>query len=178
VFGIGHIRGVAIAMPGGRSKRNGTAIGKGPSNPSHGWRFAGLEWFSNEGTTTASVTYDLGRVQVIDAVALWNDDASGIGVLDLFGSVNGTDFFTLAMSLTPVDNPLGVDYLPEVFSFSATVLQYIRFDMSGCPQPLGDGFEACAIGEVAFRAGIVPIPAAVWLFASAIAGLGLARRRR
>ena len=42
------------------------------SNPSHVQIFACCEWFSNFGTTSATVTYDLGSLKTIDALALWN----------------------------------------------------------------------------------------------------------
>jgi hypothetical protein len=32
------------------------------TNPTHTWVFPGFEWFSNEDTSSASVTYDLGSV--------------------------------------------------------------------------------------------------------------------
>jgi hypothetical protein len=53
------------------------------SNPVHTAVFAGFEWFSNVGSKTASVTYNLGSANSISAVALWNEESAGIGVLDL-----------------------------------------------------------------------------------------------
>ncbi len=144
----------------------------------HTTTFAGYEWFSNEGTDSASVTYDLGSVVKIDKMALWNEESSGIGLLDLLFSTDGTTFSSLLSGLMPTDNPLA-DYLADVFSFTSTDLRYVRMDMSRCPQPVVGSYNACAIGEVAFnQVAAVPVPAAGLLLLGALGGLGLMRRRR
>jgi hypothetical protein len=150
-------------------------------NPTHNYVFFCCEWFSNAGTSSASVTYDLGLTRSINALALWNEDASGIGLLNLYASTDGISFISLSLGLTPFDNPPAVDYPAEVFNFSATDLRYIRFDMSNCPQPDGTGYPACAIGEVAFRAAnvaVVPEPATYAMMLPGLIALGLAARRR
>lgn len=148
------------------------------SNPSHTLVFAGNEWFSNSGTDTAQVTYDFGSVRKFDALALWNEESSGIGKLDLFTSVDGVTFNALA-SVSPTDNPLA-DYLADVFTFGNTDARYVRFAMSGCPQSNPGSFPACAIGEVAFRAAAVPEPAswAMMLGGFGVVGGALRSRRK
>lgn len=145
------------------------------SSISHTLTFSGFEWFSNQGSSSASVTYDLGSMQQIDALALWNEESSGIGLLDLFYSSDGVNFSDLSTGLLPTDNLNSGDYLAEVFTFSATNLQYIRFDMSDCPQE-PSGFTSCAIGEVAFRAAEVPEPSSLALFGLGVIGFGAWRR--
>ncbi len=151
------------------------------SNPMHSLAFANNEWFGNSGTTTAQVTYDLGSVTSIDALALWNEESSGIGTLALTGSADGITFDSLGTYM-PIDHPLA-NYPAQVFTFASTSVQFVRFGMSGCPQPDPGTFAACAIGEVAFRTaasggGTVPEPAAWALMIGGFGLIGTALRRR
>ncbi len=147
--------------------------------------FDGFEWFSNSGTTSASVYYDLGSVQTTIGMALWNEETSGIGSLDLYGSTDASTWTLLLSGLTPTDNPLGTigpSYLADVFSWSSTALQYIRLDMTNCPQPVPGTFDSCAIGEVAFHLTggrqSVPAPATLGLLGAGLVGLAGLRRRK
>jgi F5/8 type C domain len=116
-------------------------------NPTHSYAYAGNEWFSNFGTQSATVTYDLGSVKSIDRLALWNEDASGIGRLNLAYSTDNITFSSLAAGLTPANNALNLAYSADVFDFATTNARYVRFEASECRQSV---FAACAFGEVAF----------------------------
>ena len=149
----------------------------------HTMIFSGFEWFSDFGTDSAQVTYDLGSVMSIDKMALWNEEFSGIGLLDLLVSTDGLLFVSLLPGLTPTDNPpfdgsTSVSYLADVFSFATTSLRYMRLAMSGCPQPNGNSYQSCSIGEVAFSTSTVPIPAALPLFVAGLGGLTWLSRRQ
>lgn len=151
------------------------------ANPLHETPFAGGEWFSTRYVSTASVSYDLGSIQSIQGLALWNEDASGIGSLNILGSTDGINWTALLSNLKPTDNPLGVQYGADLFNWKATDLRYVKLDMSGCPQPNGSGYEACGIGEVAFHAA-TPVPEASTLamgsIGLALMGVAIARRRK
>lgn len=149
------------------------------SNPRHSTTFSPGEWFSNAGTTTAQVTYDFGALRTFDAFALWNEESSGIGRLDVLVSTNGTTFSALLTGLSPTDNNGLVDYGADRWNFSAVTARYVRLNMSACPQPnAGQTFPGCAIGEVAFReAGVIPEPATVMLFVAGLAGVAAFARR-
>lgn len=156
------------------------------SNPLHVWDFSVVdagttyyyEWFSNFGTATATVSYDLGEVYELHGMALWNEDGNGIGKLNILGSLDGTTWATLGSNLTPTNNTEGLDYSADVFSWGTTTARYIKLEASQCPA--SSTWVGCSVGEVAFNATPVPEASSV-----AMAGLGLAvvgavaaRRRR
>lgn len=142
-------------------------------NPTHTDIFSGYEWFSNDPSNNAVVTYDLGSVLNIDRLALWNEEISGIGNLNLSYSTDNVNFSSLASGLTPFDNPAG-SYPAEVFSFASTSARYVRFEASGCPQPNPGSFNSCAIGEVAFSISAPrAIPEPSGLIGTSVIALGL-----
>jgi len=156
------------------------------SNPLHVWDFSVVdmgttyyyEWFSNFGTSTATISYDLGDAYELHGMALWNEDGNGIGKLNVLGSLDGITWTTLGSSLTPSNNAEGVDYGANVFSWGTTTARYVKLEASQCPA--SGTWVGCSVGEVAFNATPVPEASSV-----AMAGLGLAvvgavaaRRRR
>lgn len=149
-------------------------------NPMHDFRFSGNEWFSNSGTTSATVTYDFGSAMTFDRLALWNEDASAFGSVDILTSNDLMTFTSLLIGVSGTDNVLNSNYGADVFSFGPRTARYVVFEMSRCPQS-GTAFPGCAIGEVAFRSttGAVPEPAtwAMMLTGFAFAGYSMRRRR-
>jgi hypothetical protein len=155
--------------------------------PLHTTVFAGNEWFSNSGTTSAEVSYLVAassKIRWIDHFVLWNEESSGIGAFNLwYGHFPGHKFDLVLGAINPVDNPLLVldfQYAPEVWEFSKRPrIGWWTLEMWDCPQPNPGSFPSCAIGEVAWGGPQVPEPG-TW--AMLIAGFGLlgvaARRRR
>lgn len=151
-------------------------------NPKHTFIYAGFEWFSGV-SPTATVTYDFGSVKSLDRFALWNEEFSGIGLLNILGSTDGVTFTSILAGLTPPNSPADTDYGATIYSFATTSARYFRMEMSGCPQPNGGGYNGCSIGEVAWRAAgannVVPEPSSMVLMASGLLALGgIASRRR
>jgi hypothetical protein len=76
------------------------------------------------------------------------------------------------MTINPVDSPSGLNYGAQVFALGNLNTRFVRFDISGCPQPNGDALAVCGIGEVAFATatgGTVPTPASLSLVLLALA---------
>lgn len=154
-------------------------------DPRHSAIFLNFEWFSYNGANSAQVTYDLGSIFSIDQLALWNEEGSGIGLLTLLSSTDGLSFSSIG-AFTPTDNPVSLTpatdtYGADVFSFAMRSTRYVRFDMSGCPQPKNN-YAGCAIGEVAFRTasvgGAVPEPATWMMMMIGFGAVGFITRRR
>ena len=150
------------------------------TNPTHSVAAFNNEWFTESGIHSAQVDYNLGAIYNIDKLALWNEEFSGLGAFNLLVSSDNVNFSSLLSNIMPTNNPIGSDYLAQVFLLG-TAAQYIRLDITNCPQA-GGGFDGCGIGEVAFSVNqdnpsAVPVPAALPLMASGLAAFGLGRRR-
>lgn len=142
------------------------------TDPQHTATFSPFEWFSNSGTTSASVSYytNPSKVASIDHFVLWNEESSGIGIFNLwYGATAGAMTDLVLSSVSPFDNPLA-SYGPQYWEFAARPKTgWWTLEMSRCPQPDPGSFAACAIGEVAFG-GSVPEPSS---WAMMIVGFGL-----
>ncbi len=142
------------------------------------------EWFSNDGATSASVSYDLGSVQSIQGLALWVEDGVGIRRLSLLGSTDGTTWFSLLSNLSPTNNANDKPYLADQYTWTAKSLRYVKLDMSGCPQTGAptNSVLSCGIGEVAFNAAppttAVPELGTLGMTAFGLGMMALVLRRR
>jgi len=149
--------------------------------PQHTFLADNNEWFSANGETSATVTYDLGSAIAIDRLALWNEEFSGFGTARVSTSLDNTAYSFL-MSINPVDSPSDLNYGAQVFALGALTTRYVRFEVSGCPQPNGNPLPVCGIGEVAFAttgaAATVPEPASATLMVLGLGALGMVLRRR
>lgn len=150
------------------------------SNPYHTSDYNHKEWFSQD--SFASVVFDLGGLFNIDAVALWNEESAGIKLLDLSGSIDGVNFFSLATGLFPVNNPYDPNnpnddyrYKAEVFETTAANLRFVKFDMTKCLYD-STSIEVCSIGEVAFRSTEVSAPQTLAIFMFGLVGIAVRKR--
>lgn len=150
------------------------------TNPGHSPFFSG-EWASPSGNHDSDVVFDLGSVMGIDKLAFWNEEAGGVGTLNVFGSVDNVSFFALALNLTPTNASQGADYYANVYAFAPTAARYVLLDMHGCPNPNGN-WNGCTLGEVAFETAVIesttPEPASMVLMFTGLAGIGAVVRRR
>lgn len=149
-------------------------------NPYHTSDYNQKEWFS--AGPSVSVTYDLGRLVNVNAIALWNEETTGFGLFDLFGSKDGISFHNLASSLSPTNNPFDISnpnedyrYTADRFNFTSTNLQYVRFDASYCRDETNI-LNYCSIGEVGFRTAEVSEPETLVIFCLSLLGLSMRRK--
>ena len=118
------------------------------STASHTNIFACCEWFSDAGTTAATVSYHVTLprgISYIDSFELWNEESSGIGVFDLWWGTFAGDLSTLLLGgISPTDNPLGPPYFADVYGIAKTYGGWYTLVASGCPQKDPGSFPACA----------------------------------
>lgn len=169
--------------------------------PEHTSYADGNEWFSENFRNTRrrlaglTITYKFSEVMSINSFALWNDEFAGLGKTKLQYSADGNTYSTL-LTITPKPSEFApglevVPYLAQVFPFSLTDMLFFRLVIADCPgPPRGYNYRGCGIGEVAFSAilppppgpvdnnPIVPLPAALPLFGSALGFFVWMGRRR
>ena len=138
------------------------------TNPLHTTTDLDTAWYSARFPNNEFVVYDMGSPLELLRLALWNDEYSGFGQANISSSLDGVNFSPVT-TISPVDSPWGFSYGPQVFDLGVTA-QFLKFDLSGCPQPNGtptEFIEYCGIGEVAFDVGVetdTPVPNQLTVF--------------
>jgi hypothetical protein len=133
----------------------------------------------NNSAPPAQFSFDLGAPLQIDAIAFWDTDNPGsVTSFDLYADTD-QDFGNGAGTYLGTFNPTAGGSQPssaQVFTFSSVYTRYVHLEATSLATA---GLKNAGIGEVAFRSGTVPIPAAAWLFGSGLMGLlAVSRRRR
>jgi hypothetical protein len=149
-------------------------------NPQHTALSAGAEWFTPFGATGATLTFDMGSIMQLDALAIWVDEFWGAGHVSVALSTDGVAY-TGVGAFAPTDWPrTAANYGADVFNFASTSARFAQLTLSDCPQPDSQAGGGCGLGEVAFREGaaVVPEPMTLTLLGSGLAGLALRRRRQ
>ncbi len=94
---------------------------------------------------------------MIDAIALWNEESSGIETMAIATSVDGVNFSSVASGITPVNNQSDWITSRRPSPSLARAARYVRLTLTG-PQNEAT-FTAVSIGEVAFRqSGVIQPP--------------------
>lgn len=129
--------------------------------------------FGAEGGMNFDFTFDASYT--FSDFALWNDtDSQGIGSFSLFSS-SDSSFSSLTLLTSGIATFGPQPPMPaQTFSFSPTDTQYLRLMAT----PISE--QILNFGEVAFGANAspIPVPAALWLFGSALLGfIGLGKRK-
>jgi hypothetical protein len=157
---------------------------------------------SNSGVNWAGIggqilTFDFENIRIVNGVGgdfnIYEVDFGSpeFNFISVAVSEDGTNFFTLSNSapsrvaMVPVDNDPGhinnsFALAYDIAASGFTAVRFVRIDgAGGGVAGNAAGFDLDAIGAVNFeQVAAVPVPAAAWLLSSALAGLGLARRRQ
>lgn len=147
------------------------------SNPTHTAFTTNVDEWQSSGTTTGNIDFDLGSSLTVSGMAMWFTTwytAVAIKSFTLYADDEAT--FTNATNLGDFTNTIFGDASVQVFNFSDTDAQFIRMQITD-----NNGYFSTNHAEVAFDAApvsAVPVPAAVWLFGSALMGLVGLRKKK
>lgn len=142
------------------------------AEPQHSASGAGREWFAQSGQLAARITFDLGGLFDLRHLALWNEEAGGVGRLKIYAMDK------LIADVSPTDNASGARfYGAERFDFGPVATRYVTFELSDC----GGTYQGCSLGEVAFggfaEGASVPEPATWTMMILGVWGAGAMLRR-
>jgi hypothetical protein len=135
------------------------------------------EWFSNYGTTTATIVLNMGEAIPITDIALWNEDSIGVATMDVLvctgysGGANGVGTgCTDVGTFDPTANPYGENYAAQFFTPTSIVTgQYVELEVTA-----PGGATQVSMGAIAFETTI-PEPGTWLLLGVGLAALGLGR---
>jgi hypothetical protein len=158
---------------------NGSGLNSGNGKHSAGWPDM---WLGNSNGGLAWLTFDLGGVFSIASSDIWQysktgSEDRGARDLEILGSTDGIDFTsitntTLAKSVNGAEGILAQNILFNAISET----QYVRFEiLSNYGHSSYVGLSEVKFNSAPYVASssisAVPVPAAAWLFGTALIGL-------
>ena len=140
-------------------------------NPTHSGS-SGFRWASSTGTTTGTITFDLGSIITTTRLALWNAvlASQGITAFEVFSDNdgdfgNGGTTSLGSFNATSTFDPNAV----QVFDFTDATTQFIHFDVTAN----GGNGTFTTLGEVIFEEGQDGLPPTTTPEPSSLIGLAV-----
>jgi len=142
--------------------------------PTHVSSAPNYEWFSQGSVSSAWITYDLGSIFNLNAIALWVEESwAPHSSVSFKSSLDGVTYNTITSNITlPTNAPYPAAYPSTRYDFSITSARYFMIDFGACSS------SGCSLGEIAFSATTsdsVPEPSTLAIFVLGM--IGLASRR-
>ena len=155
---------------------NGAGLSGSP--PLHDEITSDNAWMSDRNDTTGWLIFDFGSTYTVTTTDVWqyghwNVHPRGVKDFQILSSINGTDYTFVADATLQKVGAGATPNAAESFSL-ATDARYIKFDI----QSNWGGGTFTGLSEVQFNGSPVPIPGAVWLLGTGLAGLAGIRIRR
>ena len=126
-------------------------------NPTHNTRDNG--WFAILSVPAGQLTFNLGGLNPIESLVIWNCGVAGVGIKDFSILASNDSTFSTSVNLGSFTaiSPLGTNTatLPQVFSFAPISASFIRLDIQNVQ---GGPFGTISMGQVAFELVAVPEP--------------------
>ena len=114
-------------------------------NPTHNGENFG--WLTSLNVTAAQLTFDLGGLNPIESLAIWNSGIAVLGIKDFSILASNDSSFLTSVNLGSFTaiSPLGTHTatLPQVFSFAPISASFIRLDIQN-----SQGIARLFMGEV------------------------------
>ena len=135
---------------------------------------AGTGFTNTESAGPQQFTFDLGSIQSIDAIAIWNTASVGAvtRIEVLFDS--DADFGNGTSGVLVAASALGAAGPANVFSFSSTATRFVHINgLATLQSP-----DFYGLGEVMFSSAAIPEPGTLAILGLGLAGLAAMRRRK
>ena len=112
----------------------------------------------------------------LQSFTLWNDLNVNHEGVETFRLHFFDESDNLIQSTSTLIAPVG-QFDPQIYTFAATVQNVSKVDLETLTLLTGGVGSRIEIREVAFNGAPVPLPASLWLFASALAGIGFIKKK-